>query len=72
MAYFKSRWGGDASTVGVHNLVLDLINDVISEEDNTVFCRPITIQEVETVLQLIDVSESSGPDGFLSYFYKYY
>lgn len=72
LEYFKSRFVGDPTIESVCNLVRSTIEEKISIEDNVELCRPITTDEIETVLRSISASKALGPNRFSGYFYKYY
>lgn len=39
-------------------------------EETENLTRPVTIQEIELVIKNLPTSKSSGPDGFISEFFK--
>eukprot|EP00253_Pinus_taeda_P036265 PITA_36265 len=49
---------------------LSNIPSLISLEDNTILCIPITEEETINVIYSMDVDKAPGPDGFTIHFYK--
>ena len=49
--------------------ILDLINQVVTEEDNAKLCAPFTEKEISDALFQIRPLKSPGPDGFPARFF---
>ena len=50
--------------------ILELINPVVTEEDNTKLCAPFTDKEISDALFQIGPLKAPGPDGFPARFFK--
>eukprot|EP00253_Pinus_taeda_P036183 PITA_36183 len=45
---------------------------LITEEQNTLLLKPISLQEVETAVNSLKAGKAPGPDGFTSNFFQYF
>ncbi|KAL9670814.1 hypothetical protein QQ045_008372 [Rhodiola kirilowii] len=67
--FYKDLFGGHVQPPPA--AVFQIINPVISTEDNEALCRPPSPDEVHDLLSIMSLDSSPGPDGFTGHFYSY-
>ena len=50
--------------------LLKVIPKIVTTEDNKVLNKPITLEEVKSVVFSINLDKSPGPDGFQAFFFQ--
>jgi hypothetical protein len=67
-SYFQSVYTSDPSIVPTH--VVNLFQEVLTDDVNNNLCRPFTEEEISDALFQIGPLRAPGPDGFPARFYQ--